>query len=98
VREFWLPWFRMGKLVNSEAPPPSGTRWHLLTIIQIKWVVILLCSVCVFWFVIRHLPGQDYRPPAFPEEIGQPKALRDSQGKPELFLDYSIAPGPEATN
>ena len=27
--------------------------------------------------------------PAFPEEIGQPKAVRDSQGKPELFLDLN---------
>jgi pimeloyl-ACP methyl ester carboxylesterase len=43
VCDFWLPWFRSGDFVKSQAPPPSGTRWHLLTLIQIKWLAILLC-------------------------------------------------------
>jgi YVTN family beta-propeller protein len=43
VRQFWLPWFRRGEFVKSEAPAPSGLRWHLLMIIQIKWIAVLIC-------------------------------------------------------
>jgi hypothetical protein len=39
VRESWLPWFRSGDFVKSKAPPPSGAHWHILTTIQIKWLV-----------------------------------------------------------
>jgi Protein of unknown function (DUF4019) len=42
VREFWLPWFRKADFVRSTAPSPSGARWHLLTIFQIKWMIALL--------------------------------------------------------
>jgi len=63
VRAFWLPWFRMGQLVNSEAPPPSGTRWHLLTIIQIKWLAILLCAAGILWFALVTIPKHAYQKP-----------------------------------
>jgi hypothetical protein len=53
VANYWLPWFRSGNFVKSNAPPRSGTRWHLLTIIQLKWIAILLCGVGVLWFGIR---------------------------------------------
>jgi hypothetical protein len=55
VSDFWLPWFRGGNFVKSKAPPPSGTRWHLLTLIQIKWLAILLCVLGVFWFAKTHV-------------------------------------------
>jgi hypothetical protein len=41
VSDFWLPWFRNGNFIKSKAPPPSGTRWHLLSIIQLKWLALL---------------------------------------------------------
>jgi hypothetical protein len=63
VRKFWLPWFRMGQLVNSEAPPPSGTRWHLLTIIQIKWLAILLCAAGILWFSLATILEHAYQKP-----------------------------------
>jgi pimeloyl-ACP methyl ester carboxylesterase len=47
VADFWLPWFRNGEFVKSKAPPPSGARWHLLTIIQIKWLWIILCVLAI---------------------------------------------------
>jgi hypothetical protein len=56
VREFWLPWFRSGDFVKSKAPPPSGTRWHLLTVIQIKWLTILLCVIGISWFALTNVP------------------------------------------
>jgi pimeloyl-ACP methyl ester carboxylesterase len=60
VRDFWLPWFRSGEFVKSKAPPPSGTRWHLLTIIQIKWLTILLCALGISWFALTNVPkGED---------------------------------------
>jgi hypothetical protein len=43
VSDFWLPWFRSGTFIKSKALPPSGAHWHLLTVIQIKWLVIFLC-------------------------------------------------------
>jgi hypothetical protein len=49
VSEFWLPWFQSGRFVRSEAPQRAGALWHLLTIIQIKWLVILLCAVGILW-------------------------------------------------
>jgi hypothetical protein len=52
VSDFWLPWFRSGNFVKSKAPPPSGARWHLLTIIQIKWLAILLCVLGISWLGI----------------------------------------------
>lgn len=48
VSDFWLPWFRSGDFVKSRPPPPSGTRWHFLTFIQIKWLAILLCVLGLF--------------------------------------------------
>jgi hypothetical protein len=56
VSDFWLPWFRGGNFVRSKAPPPSGMRWHLLTIIQIKWLAILLCVLGISWFVLTNVP------------------------------------------
>ncbi len=52
VSDFWLPWFRSGNFVKSKAPPPSGVRWHVLTIIQIKWLAILLCVLGISWLGI----------------------------------------------
>ncbi|HTD15652.1 MAG TPA: toll/interleukin-1 receptor domain-containing protein [Chthoniobacterales bacterium] len=65
VSEFWLPWFQNGQFVRSEAPQKAGALWHLLAIIQIKWVAILLCAACILlfgirWFEpIRFAPGKD---------------------------------------
>jgi pimeloyl-ACP methyl ester carboxylesterase len=55
VSEFWLPWFRSGQFVKSKAPQKAGTLWHLLTIIQIKWLAVLLCAVGILWFGTRGL-------------------------------------------
>jgi hypothetical protein len=41
--------FKSGRFVRSEAPQRAGALWHLLTIIQIKWLVILLCAVGILW-------------------------------------------------
>jgi hypothetical protein len=43
VRRFWLPWFQRGELVRSETPAPSGLRWHILTVFQLKWLTVILC-------------------------------------------------------
>lgn len=56
VSDFWLPWFRSGNFVKSQAPPPSGTRWHLLTIFQIKWLAIPLCVLGISWFALTKVP------------------------------------------
>jgi pimeloyl-ACP methyl ester carboxylesterase len=53
VSAFWLPWFQSGQFVRSEAPQKAGVLWHLLTIIQIKWSMILLGAVVILWFGIR---------------------------------------------
>ena len=49
VSDFWLPWFRSGNFVKTIAPPPSGARWHLLTIIEIKWLLIFSCLGILFY-------------------------------------------------
>ena len=60
VSDFWLPWFRSGNCVKSKAPPPSGTRWHILTIIQIKWLAIVVCALGISWFALTNVPiGRD---------------------------------------
>jgi hypothetical protein len=56
VRDFWLPWFQKGDFVKSKAPPPSGARWHLLTIIQIKWLAILLFAAGILWYAFTTVP------------------------------------------
>jgi hypothetical protein len=45
VRDFWLPWFRNGELVDSKVPPRATAPWHLLTIFQLKWVAVLACLI-----------------------------------------------------
>ena|SRR6266481_3894148 len=49
------PWFQSGSFVKAKVPPPSGARWHVLTIIQLKWIAILFCVLGLFWFGIQSL-------------------------------------------
>jgi pimeloyl-ACP methyl ester carboxylesterase len=56
VRDFWLPWFRNAEFVKSKAPQPSGAHWHLLTVIQLKWLAILLCAVGIVSFALTIVP------------------------------------------
>jgi hypothetical protein len=53
VRDYWLPWFRNGKFVNSSATAPSGARRHLLAVFQIKWLVVLCCFGISFYYFWR---------------------------------------------
>jgi hypothetical protein len=57
VCRFWLPWFKEGRIVNADAPPPASRRWHLLTIIQIKWAAIFFLLFLVLG-VVLHLIGR----------------------------------------
>ena len=81
VREFWLPWFRIGHLVNSEAPPPSGTPWHLLTIIQIKWLAIAILLCAAGWFALASIPKDTYKKPpqtSKTEDVGHAAVIPSS--------------------
>jgi hypothetical protein len=57
VRSFWLPWFKEDRIVSAGATPPASRRWHLLTIIQIKWVAIFFLLFFVLG-VVLHLIGR----------------------------------------
>jgi hypothetical protein len=68
VTNYWLPWFRSGNFVKSKAPPRSGTRWHFLAIIQIKWVAMFVCVLCISWL------GMWWFPPVIPTPPVEKKA------------------------
>ena len=98
VTNYWLPWFRSGNFVKSKAPPRSGTRWHLLTIIQIKWVAILLCVLCIswlgmWWFRPRSARLWDDPFSVYPTSSTTPIALATSTATPERY-DLSTAQHP----
>jgi pimeloyl-ACP methyl ester carboxylesterase len=57
VSKFWSPWFRSGKLEQSALPPPSGVAWHILSVIQIKWVFLCLLSIWIIVMLVNVSSG-----------------------------------------
>jgi pimeloyl-ACP methyl ester carboxylesterase len=45
VTRFWVPWFKEGTFAQGIDPPTRPYRWSLLTVLQVKWTVILTIAV-----------------------------------------------------
>jgi hypothetical protein len=65
VTRFWVPWFLRGTFIAGERPTGRPYLWSLLTVIQIKWLVLiailLLSSLPHFSRLIRNqtnIPGE----------------------------------------
>ncbi len=71
VREFWLPWFQSGTLIESEwdeKEPPSSWWRVMISLVPLKWILVILLLSPVAWGVYVAMS----RSPASNHTIRQP--------------------------
>ncbi len=49
VSDYWLPWFQNGQRSQGTTPTATKYWWSLLTVIQLKWIAILVLLALLVW-------------------------------------------------
>ncbi len=56
VSEFWLTWFKSGKCLAGDEARTRPYFWSLLTVLQIKWALLLLLFIGTLFAILKRSP------------------------------------------